>query len=155
MLAAGNNLKHLDWLPARATRYLALASGGSRFPTSAAAPVLDGPAWRGPALIESERDDLAAVARALGLPHTSTPPAIDEDRPIRSSDSARAGLEAEVLQHGSALGIARGYPGSLERLRFCATALADKGLVLALVRPLAIERAGFGSDGQTASRSQG
>jgi len=91
--------------------------------------------------------------------YASTPPAIDEDPSILSIDYALAGLEAEALQSGSALGVAQGYPVSLERLRLWATTLADKGLVLAPASALVIERAGlsagFGSHGQAASRSQG
>ena len=47
---------------------------------------------------------------------------------------------------GSALGAAQGYPVSLERLRLWATTLDDKGLVLAPVSALVIERSGLAAE---------
>jgi uncharacterized protein len=163
-LLAGNttdeNLQRLDWLLARATGYIALAGGGARFATSAEArPVLAVLARRGLAMIELGRTDLAATAIAVGLPYASAPAAIDEDPSVQAIDSALAGLEAQALQTGSALGVVQGYPVSLERLRLWATTLEEKGLVLAPVSALVIQKtglqAGLGRDGQTARDSQG
>ena len=84
---------------------------------------------------------------------------IDDDPSILAIDDALAGLEAEALASGSALGAAQGYPVSLERLRLWATTLDDKGLVLAPVSALVIERsglaAGFESHGLVAGQSRG
>ena len=138
---------------ARATGYVALAGGGPRFAASAAAPpVLDALARRGLGLIEIGRDDLASAASAAGLPYASAPAVIDQDPSIASIDYALAGLEAEALRHGRALGVAQAYPVSLERLRLWAMTLADKGLVLSPVSALVVERAGLAAgseaDGQ-------
>jgi len=163
-LLAGNpteeNLRRLDWLLARAAGYMGLAGGGTRFAASpAAAPVLDVLARRGLAMIELGRDDLAVAATAVGLPYASAPAAIDEDPSVQAIDHALAGLEAEALRTGSALGVAQGYPVSLERLRLWAATLEEKGLVLAPVSALLIERSGLaagrGRHGETPGRSQG
>jgi polysaccharide deacetylase 2 family uncharacterized protein YibQ len=78
------------------------------------------------------------------------PALADQDPSIASIDTALAGLEADALRHGRALGAAQAYPVSLERLRLWAMTLADKGLVL--------ERAGlaadFGADGRAGRRAQ-
>ncbi len=138
------NLKRLDWLLARATGYIALAGSGARFATSErAAPVLDVLARRGLAVVEVGRADLATTAAAVGLPYASAPTAIDADPSILAVDDALAGLEVEALRNGSALGVAQGYPVSLERLRLWATTLGDKGLVLAPVSAVVIEQAGL------------
>ena len=78
---------------------------------------------------------------------------IDDDPSILAIDDALAGLEAEALASGSALGAAQGYPVSLERLRLWATTLDDKGLVLAPVSALVIERSGLAAGFETMARS--
>ena len=99
------------------------------------------------------------AASAAGLPYASVPALVDQDPSIASIDTALAGLEADALRHGRALGAAQAYPVSLERLRLWAMTLADKGLVLAPVSALVIERAGlaagFGADGRAGRRAQG
>ena len=147
------NLQRLDWVLARASGYVALAGSGPRFAASAAAPpVLNALARRGLGLIEIGRDDLASAASAAGLPYASAPAVIDQDPSIASIDYALAGLEAEALRHGRALGVAQAYPVSLERLRLWAMTLADKGLVLSPVSALVVEGAGLAAgseaDGQ-------
>jgi hypothetical protein len=154
------NLHRLEWVLARAAGYIALAGGGTRFAASAAAaPVLDALARRGLGLIEIGHDDLASGASAAGLPYASVPGLVDQDPSIASIDTALAGLEADALRHGRALGVAQAYPVSLERLRLWAMTLADKGLVLEPVSALVIERAGlaadFGADGRAGRRTQG
>ncbi len=155
-----DNLKRLDWLLARAPGYIALAGSGARFATSRGAPpVLDVLARRGLALIEIGESLLASGAAAVALPYAHAAAVIDEDPSILAIDDALAALEAEALASGSALGAAQGYPVSLDRLRLWATTLDDKGLVLAPVSALVIERAGlaagFESHGQVAGRSRG
>jgi len=163
-LLAGNpteeNLHRLEWLLARATGYIGLAGGGARFAASAEAPpVLNVLARRGLAMIELGRGDLAAAATAVGLPYASARPVIDQDPSVQAIDYALAGLEAEALRTGTALGVAQGYPVSLERLRLWAATLEGKGLVLAPVSALLIERSGLaagrGGHGETPERSQG
>lgn len=150
-LLAGNpmaeNLRRLDWLLARAPGYIAVAGAGARFAGSTGAPaVLDMLARRGLALVELGEGHLAEQARRVGLPYANAGTVIDEDPSILSIDYALAGLEAEALASGSALGVAQPYPVSLERLRLWATTLETKGLVLAPVSAFVIERSGLATE---------
>jgi len=163
-LLAGNpleaNLERLDWLLARAPGYVALAGTGARFAASADAPrILDVLAGRGLALVEIGAGDLAGPAAAVGLPYASAPAVIDRDPSVASIDYALAGLEAEALASGNALGVAQGYPVSLERLRLWAGTLDHKGLVLAPVSAFVIERSGLaaesGAGGRPARHARG
>ena len=163
-LLAGNplesNLERLDWLLARAPGYVALAGTGAAFASSASAPrVLDVLARRGLALVEIGAGSLSGHAAAVGLPYASAPAVIDGDPSLASIDYALAGLEAEALASGNALGVAQGYPVSLERLRLWATTLENKGLVLAPVSALVIERSGLAAEieshGPTVRQSRG
>lgn len=159
--ARDENSRRLNWLLARAAGYVAFAGGGERFAGSdQAAAVLDVLAQRGLALIELGGDQLAAAAAAVGLPYASASDAIDGDPAALSIDYALAALEAEALTTGSVLGVAQGYPVSLERLRLWAATLEDKGLVLAPVSAVLIEQAGLArevpNNGQRApARSEG
>ena len=154
------NLKRLDWLLARATGYIALAGSGTRFAASArASPVLDVLARRGLAVVEIGQPELAATAAAVGLPYASAPTAIDEDPSKPAIDLALGSLEAAALRTGSALGVAQGYPISLERLRLWATTLEAKGLVLAPASAVVIEQSGLSAevrgDAEGRGRAQG
>jgi polysaccharide deacetylase 2 family uncharacterized protein YibQ len=139
-----DNLERLDWLLARAAGYVALGGSGDRFATSAAAdPVLSVLAERGLGIVETSGFALAAAAERTGLPHVGTSGPIDEEPSVLAIDYALAALEAEAAATGSAVGIAQAYPVSLERIRLWADTLDDKGLVLAPVSALLIERAGL------------
>src|SRR5690606_33996504 len=156
-----DNLARLDWVLARTTGYVALAGVGGRFAESDhAGAILDVLARRGLALIELGGHGLASVAAAAGLPYASTGAAIDDDPSVLAIDYALAALEAEALATGSALGVAEGYPVSLERLRQWAATLEAKGLVLAPASAVLIERAGLagalsGEGRRAAARSEG
>jgi uncharacterized protein len=158
LLADGSreaNLQHLNWLLARASGYIAVASGGARFAGSAnVGDVLDVLARRGLALIELGASQMERAAAAAGLPYASAPRAIGHDSSARSIDDALAGLEAEALAGGSALGGVQGDPVSLERLRVWAATLDEKGLVLAPVSAVLIDQAGLvrGANGWPARR---
>jgi polysaccharide deacetylase 2 family uncharacterized protein YibQ len=139
-----DNLERLDWVLARAPGYVAVAGGGARFAGSGhVAPVLDVLSRRGLALIELGASQLEGAAAAAGLPYASAAHAIDRDPSALSIDFALAGLEAEALAGGSALGVAHDHPVSLERLRAWAATLEDKGLVLAPVSAVLIEQSGL------------
>jgi polysaccharide deacetylase 2 family uncharacterized protein YibQ len=164
LLSAGGrdeNLARLDWVLARASGYVALAGGGAGFAGSAQAePVLDVLARRGLALIELGDRQLAPVAAGAGLPYVSARRTIDENPSGPAIDRALAALEAEASATGSALGVARGHPMSLERLRQWATTLEAKGLVLAPASAVLIEQAGLAGELATdppraAARSEG
>jgi uncharacterized protein len=150
------NLQHLNWLLARASGYIAVAGGGARFAGSAnVGYVLDVLARRGLALLEVGASQMEPAAAAAGLPYASVPRAIRPNLSARSIDDALAGLEADALAGGSALGGVQGDPVSLERLRVWAATLDDKGLVLAPVSAVLIDQAGLvrGANGWPARRS--
>jgi polysaccharide deacetylase 2 family uncharacterized protein YibQ len=156
--AAGvdENLKRLDWALAQASGYIALAGAAPRSADSdQAKAVLDVLARRGLALIELGHARLAPAAAAAGLPYASARRTIDDDPSVPAIDQALAALEAEALATGSALGVARGHPMSLDRLRRWAATLEAKGLVLAPVSAVLIEQAGlareWSADGRRAA----
>ena len=127
--------------------HVALTGGGAGFAASAQAePVLDVLARRGLALIELGDRQLASVAAGAGLPYASARRPIDENLSVPAIDRALAALEAEASATGSALGVARGYPMSLERLRQWAATLEAKGLVLAPASAVLIEQAGLAGE---------
>jgi polysaccharide deacetylase 2 family uncharacterized protein YibQ len=139
-----DNLKRLDWVLARAPGYVAVAGAGAGFAGSEhVAAVLDVLARRGLALIELGASQLETAAAAAGLPYASAAHAIDQEPAALSIDFALAGLEAEALAGGSALGVAHDHPVTLERLRRWAATLEGKGLVLAPVSAVLIEQSGL------------
>ncbi len=151
-----DNLKRLDWLLARATGYIAVAGSGARFATSEhASPVLDALARRGLAMVEIGQANLAPGAAAVGLPYASAPIAIDADPSVPSIDHTLARIEVDALQRGSAVGIAQGYPVSLERLRRWALTLPGKGLALAPVSAVVIEQSGLAGEGRGDAEADG
>jgi uncharacterized protein len=142
--SSDENLDRLNWLLARAPGYIAVTCGGPRFAGRGhLGDVLEVLARRGLALIELGASQLEGAAVAAGLPYASAPPPIGHDSSALSIDDALAGLEAEALAGGSALGVVQGDPVSLERLRVWAATLHDKGLVLAPVSAVLIEQAGL------------
>jgi uncharacterized protein len=147
-LSATENAARLSWLLARATGYVGLAGSGGRFAGSEQAePVLEELAGRGLGLVEIGSRGLAEAAARVSLPYAVAGRPIDDEPSAVAIDYGLAGLEAEALASGSALGVARPYPLSLERLRLWASSLDGKGLVLAPVSALLIERAGLRRDG--------
>jgi polysaccharide deacetylase 2 family uncharacterized protein YibQ len=84
------------------------------------------------------------VAKAGGLPHVGTGPALDEAPSAARIDLALGALEAAALRDGSAVGWARGYPVALDRLAAWAETLPDKGLRLVPASALLPEPAGEG-----------
>jgi uncharacterized protein len=154
------HLKRLDWALAQASGYFALAGDAPGSPgDDQAEAILDVLARRGLALIELGDNRLAPVAAAAGLPYATARHTIDQDPSVPAIDHALAALEAEALAAGSALGVARGHPAALDRLRRWAATLEPKGLVLAPVSAVLIEQAGLArelpTDGQRAARSEG
>ncbi|MDX1540497.1 MAG: divergent polysaccharide deacetylase family protein [Geminicoccaceae bacterium] len=146
MVDAGRaeNLDRLHWILSRTTSYVGLAGDGGRFAASEAArPIVADLAQRGLALIEVGTAALTEEARAAGLPYARTAAPIDVDPSPLSIDYALAGLEAEALENGSALGVLSAFPVSLARLARWAESLESKGLVLAPVSALLIEGAGL------------
>jgi uncharacterized protein len=146
-------LKRLDWALAQASGYFALAGRApGSFGSDQAEAVLDVLARRGLALIELGDPRLAPAAAAAGLPYASARRTIDENPSVPAIDQALAALEAEAAAAGSALGVARGHPASVDRVRRWAATLEAKGLVLAPVSAVLIEQAGLAREGATDGR---
>jgi uncharacterized protein len=150
------HLKHLDWALAQASGYFALAAAAPRSSgTDRAEAVLDVLARRGLALLELGDARLAPAAAAAGLPYASARHTIDANPSVPAIDHALAALETEAAAAGTALGVARGRPASLDRLRRWAATLEAKGLVLAPVSAVLIEQAGLARAWSTADRRAG
>jgi uncharacterized protein len=144
-LSPEENARRLSWLLSQAGGYIGLAGSGGRFAGSGqAGAVLEELAGRGLGLVEISSTRLAPAAAALGLPYADAGPPIDDEPSAVAVDYGLAGLEAEALASGSALGIAQPYPVTLERLHLWAATLEGKGLVLAPVSALLVNRSAGG-----------
>jgi polysaccharide deacetylase 2 family uncharacterized protein YibQ len=130
----------------RGAGYVGFAADAGAFAASpyAFAAVAKELARRGLALVELGGNRLAGVAKAGGLPHVGTGPALDEAPSAARIDLALGALEAAALRDGSAVGWARGYPVALDRLAAWAETLPDKGLRLVPASALLTEPAGEG-----------
>jgi polysaccharide deacetylase 2 family uncharacterized protein YibQ len=122
--------KRLEWLLSRGAGYFAVTNYlGGRFlnaPTAMTAftAVLKA---RGLGFI----DDGAGARRGAGVPRASANVVIDEQLSTDGIDKALLGLEAQALQHGSALGAGFSYPMTIEQVGRWAQGLAGRGYQLA------------------------
>jgi polysaccharide deacetylase 2 family uncharacterized protein YibQ len=128
--SASETGKRLEWLLARGAGYFAVTNYlGGRFlnaPTAVGAftAVLKA---RGLGFI----DDGAGARRGAGVPRASASAVIDEQLSADGIDKALLGLEAQALQHGSALGAGFSYPVTIEQVGRWAQGLAARGYQLA------------------------
>jgi polysaccharide deacetylase 2 family uncharacterized protein YibQ len=137
-LGESDNLRRLDWVLARGQDYVGVAgvdAGG----ISAAAPGLS------PVLSDIGRHGLMflgpAEAGGLGLPRAVADLSID-DRPDRDYiDGQLAELERRARETGYAVGVASGYPVTIERLALWSRGLEQKNLALAPVSALVGQQA--------------
>jgi hypothetical protein len=103
--------------------------------------------------VELGGGSLAGVAAGGGLAYAATQPAALDEVPAGAPvDLALGRLEAEALREGAAVGWARGYPVTLERLAAWAGTLPGKGLRLVPVSALMSE-GGTGSGAGTGAGS--
>jgi polysaccharide deacetylase 2 family uncharacterized protein YibQ len=138
------NLERLHWILARTNSYIGLAGDGGRFAASRSAdPIVADLVTRGLALIEIGTSGLTEEAGQAGLLYARAAEPIDADLSPLSIDYALAGLEAEALETGSALGVISARPMPMARLAEWARSLEGKGLVLAPVSALLVEGAGL------------
>jgi len=128
--SATETSKRLEWLLSRGAGYFAVTNYlGGRFlnaPGAMAAftAVLKA---RGLGFI----DDGSGARRGLGVPRASAGAVIDEQLSADGIDKALLGLEAQALQHGSALGAGFSYPVTIEQVGRWAQGLAGRGYQLA------------------------
>lgn len=142
----GTNLDRLHWTLAQAAGYFGVSGSGRRFTRSAQAePVLRALAERGLALVEIGTQDLASIAAGVDLLYAHAGVPIDDDPSALAIDRALAELERRALATGSAIGVAQPYPVSFERLALWIASLADKGIALAPVSAVVIERSDPGA----------
>ncbi len=127
---AGEIGHRMDWLMSRATGYFAVTNAfGARFltqekPMAAFNQVLR---QRGVAFV----DDGQAANRGGGVRRASAAVHIDADLDSAAIDKQLLALEAQALQSGGAVGTGAGYPLTVSQVQHWATAVRDRGYVLA------------------------
>jgi polysaccharide deacetylase 2 family uncharacterized protein YibQ len=129
--SANETGKRLEWLLSRGAGYFAVTNYlGGRFLNAPAAVT----AFTG---VLKERglgfvDDGAGARRGMGVvPRASASAVIDEQLSADGIDKALLGLEAQALQHGSALGAGFSYPVTIEQVGRWAQGLGARGYQLA------------------------
>jgi polysaccharide deacetylase 2 family uncharacterized protein YibQ len=142
-LSPAENLKRLDWVMARSDGVAGLvANMGSKFQANARLirPVLTRVAERGYLYIDNRSGPTSVVgeiAANIELPWTYNTRFIDAEASRVSIDGRLQQLERTSREKGFALGLAQGYPVTIERVAAWAKSLEIKGLVLAPASALA------------------
>ncbi|MET0439199.1 MAG: divergent polysaccharide deacetylase family protein [Devosia sp.] len=134
--APRDNLEKLFWLMARFGGYFGIINNmGARFTASAGdfGPVMEELGARGVGYIDdgsSNRSVSAQLASANKVPYARASMLIDAN-PARSSIlSALDSLEAEAVEHGSAIGIVSALPISIQAVSEWSAGLDSKGIAL-------------------------
>jgi polysaccharide deacetylase 2 family uncharacterized protein YibQ len=136
------NLERLEFLLSRFTGYVGVYNRmGDRFTSSldSLQPVLQSIRDRGLLFVDARTSGTSVAGRIaddLGLPHALNNREIDQVASRVEIDAKLIDLENIARQHGQALGIARPYPVTLERLAQWAATLEEKGIDLAPVSAL-------------------
>lgn len=136
------NIERLEFLLSRFTGYVGVYNRmGDRFTSSVESlqPVLQSIHERGLLFIDARTSGTSVAGRLandLGLPHALNNREIDQVASRVEIDAKLIDLENIARQQGQALGIARAYPVTLERLAQWATSLEEKGIDLAPVSAL-------------------
>lgn len=130
------NLEKLFWLMARFGGYFGIINNmGARFTASASdfGPIMEELGARGIGYIDdgsSNRSVSQQLASTNKVPYVRASMLIDAN-PARSSIlSALASLEAEALEHGSAIGIVSALPISIQAISEWSAGLDGKGIAL-------------------------
>jgi len=122
--------KRLEWLLSRGAGYFAVTNYlGGRFLNAPAAMTAFTAELKARGL--GFIDDGAGAHRGAGVPRASAEAVIDEQLSADGIDKALLGLEAQALQHGSALGAGFSYPVTIEQVGRWAQGLAGRGYQLA------------------------
>lgn len=138
------NLRRLDWVLSRVTGYVGVLNFmGSKFTADEAAmrSVIEVLKRRGLMMLDARETPLSVVGRvagSVGLPVATADSLIDGVPSRTAIDERLAALETRAANAGSAVGIARAYPITLERLKRWAEGLPEKGFVLAPVSAVAL-----------------
>lgn len=130
------NLEKLFWLMARFGGYFGIINNmGARFTASASdfGPIMEELGARGIGYIDdgsSNRSVSQQLASTNKVPYARASMLVDAN-PARSSIlSALASLEAEALEHGSAIGIVSALPISIQAISEWSAGLDGKGIAL-------------------------
>ena len=141
--AESADLQRLDWVAGRAGGYVGLAASNAALTGSAAdrGAVLQAMGRRGLLLLDTNPGDagLRGIS-AFGLPRVTVDLDIDRRADTHSVDAQLAALEARARQTGFAVGIAKGYPVTIERLAVWSRGLQEKNLALAPVSAVASQQ---------------
>ncbi len=136
------NLERLEFLLSRFSGYVGVYNRmGDRFTSSLESmrPVLQSIRDRGLLFVDARTSGTSVaggIANDLGLPHALNNREIDQVASRVEIDAKLIDLENIARQQGQALGIARPYPVTLERLAQWAATLEEKGIDLAPVSAL-------------------
>jgi len=138
-LSTAENLDRLETVLSRVPGYVGvLTTSSGRFFTNEEAlqPVLALLRRRGLLFVDgrgASRSVVQQLASAAGLPYAIGSRFLDAEASRGAIDARLAELEKIALEGGSATGIGRAYPVTIERIAQWAETLADKGLALAPV----------------------
>src|SRR5215217_278108 len=130
------NLEKLFWLMARFGGYFGLINNmGARFTASATdfSPIMEELGARGIGYIDdgsSNRSVSQQLASANKVPYARASVLIDANPARASILSTLASLEAEALEHGSAIGIVSALPISIQTISEWSAGLDGKGIAL-------------------------
>tara|TARA_R110000868_G_scaffold175711_1_gene412868 strand:- start:2010 stop:3287 length:1278 start_codon:yes stop_codon:yes gene_type:complete len=142
-LSASDNVGRLEWLLSRFTGYVGVMNyQGARFTSepNALAPVLSAIKSRGLMYVDngaSNRSLAPKLAGEAALPNTLATRNID---PVQSADiiaNSFKSLETTAKDNGRAVGVASGFPVTVDALSDWAATLRDKGITLVPVSAMA------------------
>jgi polysaccharide deacetylase 2 family uncharacterized protein YibQ len=141
--SAQENIAKLTWVLARFTGYVGLINHmGSKFTASGKAmrPILEALKARGLLFVDSHASRFSVagdLAEVIGLPFVLNNLYLD-NKPARAEIDRRLEELAKIARSsGVAVGLARAYPSSIERIAAWSQGLDARGLVLAPVTAVA------------------
>lgn len=150
LLAAGaakDNVGKLENLMSRGAGYFAVSNyQGTKFAqsTAATAPIVQALKSRGLAFLSNglgTRAALAVESQKNGLPFASADRVLDAQREADAISTQLEALESMAQANGGAIGAGFAYPVTIERIKFWASELESRGVVLAPASAIMEQRA--------------
>ena len=142
-LSGEDNLQRLQWVLGRTAGYVGAVSttaGRLAAETGSLRPIFEDLKSRGLMFLDGRtenRGPAGSLAAEVGLPYAGGDSQIDREASARVIDGSLEALERRAQQTGFALGLARPYPVTLERLARWISTLERKQIALAPVSALA------------------